>query len=98
MAGAAPAGVLGELRLDGLVHALVDGAGSERLDDPVGAEDRGDPLPDPGQAELDAVRVRELVELGQLRSALRVDEVDALEEGVCSRCRPSTGSCSEVAT
>ena len=32
-----------------------------------------------GQSERDAVRLRDLVELGELRCSLRVDEIDAFE-------------------
>ena len=45
----------------------------------VGVEDRANLWLDPGQAKRDAVRPGDLGELGELRRALRVDEVDALE-------------------
>ena len=50
------------------------------VDDPVGRRGRARTCGfDAGQAQRDAVRLGDLVQLGQLRRPLRVDEIDAFE-------------------
>ena len=71
--------VVGELRLDRLMDVAVDAVGAEGCHDPVGVEHVEHLRLDAREAQRDAVRLRDLVELGQLRGALGVDEVDALE-------------------
>ena len=67
------------MRLDCLIDVSVDAVGSKSCHQPVGVEDVKNLRLDPRQSERDAVRLRDLVELGQLRCSLRVDEIDAFE-------------------
>ena len=68
-----------ELGLDGAVDVAVDVVGADQVDDSVGVKHRQDVGLDAGEAEADVVHLEELVDLRQLRHALGVDEVDALE-------------------
>ena len=67
------------MRLDCLIDISVNAIGSKGCHHPVGVEDVKDLRLDVGQSERDAVGLRDLVELGQLRCSLRVDEIDAFE-------------------
>ena len=68
-----------ELRLDGAVDVAVDVIGADPVDDSIGLKHRQDVGLDACEAEADVVGLEELVDLRELRHALGVDEVDALE-------------------
>src|SRR3954468_20323529 len=69
----------GQVRLDGAVDVAVDVVGAEASDDVVRSEDRQDVGLDAGEAKGEAVGVREVEDLAELRGTLGVDEVHALE-------------------
>ena len=74
------------LGFDGAMDVAVDVVGADQVGYPVRLEHGAHPRLDPGDAEIDTVRFEESVDLRQLRRALRVDEVDALEvEHECPR-------------
>ena len=68
-----------QLCLHGVIDVAMDVIGAEQFDEPVRVEDVVDRGPDLRQAELDVFRLEKLVDLVELRGALRVDEVHAFE-------------------
>ena len=71
--------VVGELSLDRCVDVPVDVVGAERVDDSVCRESCDDLRFRAGQAHGDTVGLGDLVQLGELRRPLRIDEIDAFQ-------------------
>ena len=87
-----------QLRLDRAVDVAVDVVGADSLDEPVRLEHRAHLRLHAREAQLEARPTRaSSVELVQLRRALRVDEVDALEvEHERTQLVPSLGELADA--
>src|SRR3954466_10455771 len=69
----------GELRRDGAVDVAVDAVAADHVHNTVCAQDCEHLRLEASEAESDARNLEEVVDLGQLRRALRIDEVHALQ-------------------